>query len=474
MFTIKDLNLPEYEWLKKSKLYSTLDLEDSEGEIFLLKCTKDEKDINIFLEVINLWECKNTPFEFKQLLLLDNNISINKLNNLISLTHDDQYIFYKILCTSNDNLKLSVEYKDLEWVKYFISIGYQNNQKIFDEACLKGDLQILDYLYQLETENVLTINFINIIKSCNIDAFNYFKKKFNIFWPRHTFINTSIIYGNIECLKFLTENYNCIYNSETPVLTKNVNTFICTRSTLILCIHYNKLECIKHLLPYINNCIINALSKNIPLSDINKDNIECIKFLLNNGMVLLPIIFEKILQLNDINFIKYIFEYINTEPIKNTVITECNNHENNIECIKNGISVHSKIYIYTLEKNDIKYFEIYYLLGLNMGMYTNDIFLKIIKENKINFLNIIVSSQSIEFKNNEIYCELASSSGSLECLSVLHKNGYNLGKSCFEAFKNRNWECLSYLYNNGGECDEKIINDVKNEFERLKLLVNIF
>lgn len=68
---IKDLNSPEYQWLKKSEFYESLDLDEDDEEIDLKICSVNTSNIKIFYEITEFWGVYYYPKELYSLLFKD-------------------------------------------------------------------------------------------------------------------------------------------------------------------------------------------------------------------------------------------------------------------------------------------------------------------------------------------------------------------------------------------------------------------
>ena len=121
---IKLLENSEYSFLKKSDFYKSLDFEEinnnEEFELNIEFCSKDTKDINLFIRIIDLWQVTYCPEEFYNLILKEK--PLETLEYLLSITGSkfikfligicklNQYEINKKLCYISAHRKIWLSY----------------------------------------------------------------------------------------------------------------------------------------------------------------------------------------------------------------------------------------------------------------------------------------------------------------------------------------------------------------------------
>ena len=132
MLNISILDTCEYSWLKNSEFYKSLDLDNkndqetnlnskNEQEIVLdiNFCSINEQDPIKYLNVINLWGI--TIFSNEFISLIFKSKPIEKIKELIELTHSKKYQFLLELCTDKHlyhEYWTCIKYGELEFLKY--------------------------------------------------------------------------------------------------------------------------------------------------------------------------------------------------------------------------------------------------------------------------------------------------------------------------------------------------------------------
>ena len=355
IFTLKDLDSKKYEWLKNSDFYREFSTEEDENEEEILDvkfCSKNEKNIRFFFDVINFWGINYLPKEFYYLLYEDKTNFIDYLSNLKESVVSD---LYKFLITFKNTLKenlssLAVTYNRIDCLEFLINynlftIGTQE-KNLCNISAKNGNLDVFRFCL----ENGENIEDVNAIISCyggNLDilkislqngsklsskCFMYSSIMGHLDIIKYLFKNECPLdedslyyastYGHLEVLKYLFKN-----EGRERILLVYVN-------ILPITILYNHFECAKFL---IDNgslpdsvCMYNAILNN---------NIKIIKYLINKEVQFNTTHFDAAIKLDDINLIKYLRENGCPIPNKLNTFTLTMNIEIIEYCETNGIKL---------------------------------------------------------------------------------------------------------------------------------------
>ena len=130
MINIDTINLDEYKWLKNSDLYNSLDKSDT-SEINIEICSVTEENINKYLDIINLWGVNIFSNQFYDIFLKTD--PMDKLDELISITHSQKYKFLQELSNAENSskCKIAIKYGELSCFKYLSNIIYTNINNVY-------------------------------------------------------------------------------------------------------------------------------------------------------------------------------------------------------------------------------------------------------------------------------------------------------------------------------------------------------
>ena len=303
-----------------------------------------------------------------------------------------------------------VEYKNIPAEKIFnfiknninldystIFLSYNSSYQFVNELVFFAS-RLVENDWEYQFNNIVNKNFIYTLK--------YIRKQQPELHIDQTTICTAIENGYFECLDLLLEN------NKDPHVTEDVISHAAYIGNLSM------LKKVYYLNP--------IRSGEFVISAIGKDNLDCVKFLLEMGC---GAVYTDNLD-NEVVYSKFLLEMgcgaVYTDNLDNEVVYALNTAARlgSEQCFNYFLNLKSK---YEYDKSRLC------KDGAESGK-----------------INILKSCIEIVNDLDDKICEYASKSGNLECLQYLHENNFPwTEETCNMAARMGNVECLKYAHENG-------------------------
>ena len=406
MFTTKSLQENDYSWLQNSGLYAIIDT-NIEEEILYIHCKKDEKDIFLYLQVMQFWDVFHRPHEFFELYY--NEVVLNASNKKNSIINKIK----ELNCTINS-----------DFYNFLLLFENYDVEKIFCGAAFYGFIDYFEYMKDTETyQGMLSIwNIcVNASESNKIECLKYLYE--NNFTFTNEVFSIALLNGNLESAKFAYEN-GCKIKMSDMNWTLEGGNIECVKFLLEKDLKFDQrsLEICagkkdKKLLEFVianyktsdqkgdTTCIYAAL----------KGSIECLKFAHENGY-----------------------------PLDDSHICNLSAKIGSLDCLRyaheNGCKLQLQTLFNSVEESKMECLKYCHENGCEFPKSAIQI---AVKKNKINFVKYLHENGcpwDEEVFNDSII------SGNLLCMKYLHENGcpYD-GNIRTLAEENRKLNCLKYI-----------------------------
>lgn len=330
----KILSHEEYSWLKESDFYNSLDHSSNLEDLNLIYCSKYTEDIDLFLDVTNFWGMNSYPHEFFDLIFKEK--PVVKLTELYEITKST---FYKSLLSilskeviDGSSVNIAARDGNIHFLKYLYYEHHDLIKNNIYSIVVVGNLKCIKYIYENFIEKYSGAKFSE--KTGDSSSHNTKPYIFSEFWNVHSFYGSI---SDLESLKFLHKTFLDNFGTEKR----------CPWNELTTSYAAGYLDSLKYAID--DGCHISYLVSRINKPDVLEflhqrgyplpemtpecidDNLECIKYLVKNG-INWSIITSNSAALNgDLEILEYVCENgcpFSSETFENAISS------GNIKCLE--------------------------------------------------------------------------------------------------------------------------------------------